>query len=444
MDTDKQVCPADKLNLLGHELMQKGQIDQALVNFQNAIKANPLLPQSHYNLGVCYMARGQYDLALTNYNKALSLSPGNTVILNNIGVTYGKMDKPSLALKYYKMALKYEPENVFALSNVGAIYVGSDPKKAKGYLEKAIKVNPNLADASFNLGVCLASLGDAGSIKYFEKAIKLDPSYSPTYGHLHYQLRKICDWKKASELEKTINTINENNIKDGVLPAQTAFESVVFNDNLKTNFDIARVWSRYIGSQEVKKPYPFTVKKDSEKIRVGFLSADFNNHATAHLTLGFFNLHNRKKFEFFVYSHGTNDESFYRQSFERITKFRDIREFSNSEAADLIHQDKIDILVDLKGYTQGSRLEIVTRRPAPVIVSWLGFPGTTGADFIDYMITDSVVTPKDHGSYYSENLVFLPHTYQPTNNQQDIAGGMTRGSFGLPKEGFLLDRKSVV
>ena len=437
MDTDKQVCPADKLNLLGHELMQKGQIDQALVNFQNAIKANPLLPQSHYNLGVCYMARGQYDLALTNYNKALSLSLGNTVILNNIGVTYGKMDKPSLALKYYKMALKYEPENVFALSNVGAIYVGSDPKKAKGYLEKAIKVNPNLADASFNLGVCLASLGDAGSIKYFEKAIKLDPSYSPTYGHLHYELRKICDWKKASELEKTINTINENNIKDGVLPAQTAFESVVFNDNLKTNFDIARVWSRYIGSQEVKKPYPFTVKKDSEKIRVGFLSADFNNHATAHLTLGFFNLHNRKKFEFFVYSHGTNDESFYRQSFERITKFRDIREFSNSEAADLIHQDKIDILVDLKGYTQGSRLEIVTRRPAPVIVSWLGFPGTTGADFIDYMITDSVVTPKDHGSYYSENLVFLPHTYQPTNNQQDIAGGMTRGSFGLPKEGFL-------
>jgi len=435
---------ADSLNLLGHQLMTQGQIDQALEVFKKAITANPLLPQSHYNLGVCYMARGQYNLAITNYKKALSLSPDNTVILNNIGVTYGKMDKPNFALKYYKMALKFEPDNIFALSNIGAIYVNSNPQKAKGYLKKAIKINPHLSDAAFNLGICLGNLGDMNSIKYFEKAIKLEPSYSPTYGHLHYQLRKICDWKKASELEKTINTINENNIKDGVLPAQTPFESVVFNDNLKTNFDIARVWSRYIGSQEAKKPYPFTPKKASEKIRIGFLSADFNNHATAHLILGFFNLHNRKKFEFFVYSHGTNDESFYRQSFEKITKFRDIRELSNSEAADLIHQDKIDILVDLKGYTQGSRLEIIAGRPAPVIVGWLGFPGTTGANFIDYLITDSVVTPKDHSSYYSENLIFLPHTYQSTNNQQEIAMGMTRSNFGLPaspaggpQEGFL-------
>lgn len=428
---------ADGLNLLGHNLMTQGQIDQALEVFKKAITANPLLPQSHYNLGVCYMVRGQYDLAITNYKKALDLSPGNTVVLNNIGVTYGKMDKPAFALKYYKMALKFEPDNIFALSNIGALYVNSNPQKARGFLQKAIKINPHLSDAAFNLGICLSNLGDTNSIKYFEKAKELEPHYSPTYGHLHYQLRKICDWKKAKELEKTINTINENNIKDGILPTQTAFESVVFNDDLKTNFDIARVWSRYLGSQEVKKPYLFTAKKDSEKIRIGFLSADFNNHATAHLILGFFNLHNRKKFEFIVYSHGTNDESFYRQSFEKITKFRDIREFSNNDAADLIHQDKIDILVDLKGYTQSSRLEIIARRPAPIIVSWLGFPGTTGADFIDYLVTDSVVTPKDHSPYYTENLIFLPHTYQPTDNRQEIAMGMIRSNFSLPQEGFL-------
>jgi len=428
---------ADGLNLLGHNLMTKGQIDQALEVFKKAITANPLLPQSHYNVGVCYMARGQYELAITNYKKALDLSHGNTVILNNIGVTYGKMDKPEFALKYYKMALKFEPDNIFALSNTGAIYVNSNPKKAKNYLEKAIKINPYLSDAAFNLGICLSNLGDTDAIKYFEKAKELEPYYSPTYGHLHYQLRKICDWKKAAELEKTINTINENNIKDGVLPAQTAFESVVFNDNLKTNFDIARVWSRYIGNQEVKKPYLFTKKRDREKIRIGFLSADFNNHATAHLILGFFNHHHREKFEFFVYSHGPNDKSSYRQLFEKITKFRDIREFSNSEAADLIYQDKIDILVDLKGYTQGSRLEIIARRPAPLIVSWLGFPGTTGADFIDYMVTDSVVTPKDHSQYYTENIICLPHTYQPTDNQQEIAMGMARSNFGLTEKGFL-------
>jgi len=435
---------ADSLNTAGHQLMTQGQIDQALEYFKKAVALNPLLPQSHYNVGVCYMARGQYDLALENYQRALDLSAGNTVILNNIGVTYGKMDKPNLALKYYKMALRFEPDNVFALSNIGAFYVNSDPKKAKKYLLKAIKINPHLSDAAFNLGVCFSNLGDSQSIKYFEMAIKLEPSYSPTYGHLHFQLRKICDWKKASELERKISTLNQENIKNGLLPAQNPFEAVVFNDNPKSNFDIARVWSRYLGSQKTKKPYVFARKKAGEKIRVGFLSADFNAHATAQLMLGFFNLYNRKKFVFFTYSYGVDDQSFYRQSIKKLTKFRDIKNLSNTQAADLIYQDKIDILVDLKGYTQGSRLEILAARPAPLIVSWLGFPGTTGADFIDYLVTDHVITPKDQTKYYRENLIFLPHTYQPTNNRQETAVGMNRSFFGLPaspaggpQEGFL-------
>lgn len=428
---------ADSLNATGHELMTQGQIDQALEYFLKAVGANPILPQSHYNVGVCYMARGEYNLAIQNYKKALGLSPGNTVILNNIGVTYGKMDKPEFALKYYKTALKFESENIFALSNIGAIYVNTDPQKAIVYLKRAIKINPHLADAHFNLGICFGNIGNADSIKHFEKAIKIDPYYSPTYGHLHYQLRKICDFQKAAEIEKTVDNVNKNNIRDGILPAQTAFESIVFNDGLKINFDIARVWSRYINTQAVKKQYPFTIKRDNEKIRVGFLSSDFNNHATSHLMLGFFNNLNHKRFEYFAYSHGTDDKSFYRQEIEKITKFKDISRLSNIEAADLIYVDKIDILVDLKGYTQGARPEIVASRPAPIVVSWLGFPGTTGANFIDYIIADNIVIPKEHEKYYSENLIILPHTYQPTDNNQEIAIGMTKGNFGLPEKGFL-------
>lgn len=429
---------ADKLNKLGHEAMQASQIDQALDYFLKAIKDNPLLPQSHYNAGVCYMARGQYDLAIINYKKALELSSGNTVILNNIGVTYGKMEKQDLALKYYKMALKFEPDNIFALSNIGAIYVNSNPQKAIIYLNKAIKINPNLSDAHFNLGICLGNTNKTKeAIKQFEKTIKLDPYYSPTYGHLHFQLRKICDWKNAKKILKTVDNVNKNNIKDGILPSQTAFESVVFNNNLKTNFDIARVWSRYINDQALKNSYPFLTKKNNEKIRVGFLSADFNNHATAHLLLGFFNNYSRDKFEFFTYSYGLDDKSSYRKFVEKLTKFKDISSLSNGKAADQIYSDKIDILVDLKGYTENSRLEIIAARPAPIIISWLGFPGTTGANFIDYIIADNVTIPKEHSKYYSENIITLPHTYQSTDNAQEIAVGMTKENFGMPSKGFL-------
>lgn len=428
---------ADKLNLLGHEVMVKGQIDQALDYFQKAIKVNPLLPQSHYNAGVCYMARGQYELALINYKKALSLSPNNTVILTNIGVTYDKMDNKNYALKYYKKAVGVEPTNIFALSSIGSIYISSNPKKAIEYLKKAIKINPNLSDGHFNLGICLGSTGNTtDAIKHFEETIKLDPRYSPTYGHLQFQLRKNCEWKRADEIFKTVKKVNENNLKDGILPAQTPFEAVVFNDNLKENFDIARVWSKYIESQVTKKAYPFEISKN-KKVRVGFLSSDFYNHATAHLTFSFFNDLPADKFEYFIYSYGIDDKSRYRIFFESFKGFRDISIVSDFEAAEIINRDKIDILIDMKGYTERARLGICALKPAPILVSFLGFPGTTGASFIDYIIADSIVIPEKDDKFYSENIVRLPFTYQPTDNTQPILQNETKKSFNLPEKGFL-------
>lgn len=428
----------DKLNLLGHEEMQKGQVDTALEYFLKAIEANSLLPQSHYNAGVCYMARGEYEKAISFYKKALLLSPKNTIILNNIGITYGKMDNQSMALKYYKEALKYEPDNIFSLSNIGSIYVKDDPKKAKAYLLEAIKINPHLSDSYFNLGICLSKLNDSTSaIKYFEKAIKLDPTYSPTYGHLHYELRRACEYEKAREVYDSVTKVNKSNIKNGILPAQTPFEAVVFNDNLKENFDIARIWSNYIANQQTKKAYTFVKKTKKEKIRIGFLSSDFNNHATSYLLIGLFGSCNKESFDYFTYSYGVNDKSDYRKIIESFTKFRDCQNFSDIETADIINRDKIDILIDLKGYTQNSRLGILAHRPSPIQVTWLGFPGTTGASFIDYMITDEIVTAKKDASFYSENLIFMPHTYQATSNQQNVAQGMKRSDFSLPTEGFL-------
>ena len=190
----------------------------------------------------------------------------------------------------------------------------------------------------------------------------------------------------------------------------------------------------------LKIHFSFDVRRTSKtKIVIGYLSNDFRNHATAHLMLSLFGLHNRDEFEIFCYSYGKDDGSYYRARIQHdCDKFVDISTLSYEAAARCIYEDQVDILVDLKGYTRGNRFDICALRPAPIQVSYLGFPGTTGADFIDYIITDKIVTPKDHNPYYSEKFVYMPHCYQVNDNTQSISNkNWTKVDFGLPESCFV-------
>ena len=142
---------------------------------------------------------------------------------------------------------------------------------------------------------------------------------------------------------------------------------------------------------------------------VGYLSNDFRNHPIAHLTVGLFRLHNRNRVKVYCYSYGINDGSWYRERISQdCDRFIDLRNLSFAEAAKCIYNDQVDILVDLMGHTTGNRLEICALRPAPIQVNYLGFPGTSGADCFDYIITDRIVTPEQHIPYYSEHIVTCP------------------------------------
>ena len=175
------------------------------------------------------------------------------------------------------------------------------------------------------------------------------------------------------------------------------------------------------------------------RITIGYLSSDFHNHATAHLMLNLFGLHDRKDFNVFTFSYGQNDESAYREKIKNDSdKFFDLQAAGHLEAAGKIFESGVDILVDLKGHTRYNRLEICALRPAPVQVTYLGFPGTTGADFLDYIITDRIITPEDQSPYYSEQLVYLPHCYQVNDHKQKISDApFSRSDFDLPEKGFV-------
>jgi predicted O-linked N-acetylglucosamine transferase (SPINDLY family) len=184
---------------------------------------------------------------------------------------------------------------------------------------------------------------------------------------------------------------------------------------------------------------PLALRREARsRIRLGYLSCDFHQHATALLMVEMLEAHRRERFELFAYSYGEDDGQGMRQRLERsFEHFVDIRSLSMDEAARRIHADGIDILVDLKGYTQATRTEILTWRPAPVQVSYLGYPGTLGGDFCDYLITDRFVTPPSNAGDYSEALAYLPHSYQPHGRRAGVGARPSRSGAGLPERGFV-------
>jgi len=208
------------------------------------------------------------------------------------------------------------------------------------------------------------------------------------------------------------------------------------------NLANAKKWSRKILQPllNAKPPFAFVRRRQKKPtLIIGYLSGDFHDHATAHLMLSLFGRHDREKFKIHCYSYGPNDQSNYRKKIlNQSDQFIDIRNRSHIDAARQIYEDRVDILVDLKGHTKGARPGILVFRPAPIQAHYLGYPGTTGADFIDYLITDRIVTPTDHAVYYSEKLVYLPHCYQVNDDQQEIAvRDWDRKVLGLPDKGFV-------
>jgi predicted O-linked N-acetylglucosamine transferase (SPINDLY family) len=430
----------EAFNLLGHLYMNQNMVDLALPCFEKAIKINPMMAEAHYNLGVAYMQKKMFGKALASYKESLKIFPNNSIVFNNMGVVYEDKGEMKKALSYFKKAIKANPQNATALQNIGAYYIKINPQKAKEYFEKAAKIEEKSDNIFFNLGVCLRLIGDTeGSIAAFEKALKLNPQNQLVYGQLYHQLRDILDFRKAKKLEGKMRQLSSKNLKEGTVPAETIFVSVIYDDNPKRNMEIAKSWSLYIAEKVAPfaKNYEFKREKN-KKIRIGYLSNDFKDHATSHLLMGVLREHNHKKFDIFAYSHSEDDKSYYRKEIEKLTNFRDILTLSDLEAANLIYKDKIDILVDLKGHTTNSRLEILALRPAPVQIHYLGFPGTIGADFIDYFITDKILTPKKLRPYFTEKLIYMPHSYQANDNQQKILQKLSsRKQFGLPENTFL-------
>ena len=435
---------ADAYNNLGNALHDKGHFDDAIACYQKALKFDPNFADAYNNLGNALHNKGHFDDAIACYQKALKINPNFADAYNNLGNALHDKGHINGAITLYQKALELNPSCIDAYMSLGNIL------REKGYLDdaitcyqKALHVKPEFAEAYNNIGVAFMDEDNIDeAVRCFQKSLQLKPDSAETYSNLVYLLQQTCDWQKLDGVTVRLDGLTSKSLDTGIKPAESPFLSITRHTNPSLNFTVAKSWSLDIARamSNVKMHFPFDDRTTGKtNIVIGYLSNEFRNHATAHLMLSLFGLHNRDEFKIFCYSYGKDDRSSYRVRIQNdCDKFVDLTSFNYTDAAKHIYEDQVDILVDLKGYSRGNRLAICALRPAPIQVSYLGFPGTTGADFIDYIITDKIVTPEEHAPYYSEKFVYLPHCYQVNDHTQPISNKAWRKKdFGLPENSFV-------
>ncbi|KAH8234496.1 hypothetical protein KR026_001186 [Drosophila bipectinata] len=320
---------------------------------------------------------------------------------------------------HYKEAIRIQPTFADAYSNMGnTLKELQDVQGALQCYTRAIQINPAFADAHSNLASIHKDSGNIPeAIQSYRTALKLKPDFPDAYCNLAHCLQIVCDWTDYDiRMKKLVGIVSEQ-LEKNRLPSVHPHHSMLYPLTHEYRKAIAaRHANLCLEKVHVlhKQPYNF-LKELSEngRLRIGYLSSDFGNHPTSHLMQSVPGLHDRSKVEIFCYALSPDDGTTFRYKISREAEhFIDLSQIPcNGKAADKIYSDGIHILVNMNGYTKGARNEIFALRPAPIQVMWLGYPGTSGASFMDYIITDAITSPMELAYQYSEKLSYMPHTY---------------------------------
>lgn len=344
------------------------------------------------------------------------------------------------AEQLYRRVLELRPGHAPALSNLGMVLFES-LRREDGYamLCQAVAVDPELAGAHCNLGIVLAQGGALDAARqHFETALKLDPQ-DQTHANLVPVWQQTCDWPALARFVARLIQLSATAPAEAWARRLSAYNVLLLPlpRTLKrkiADFHAARIEARH---PPLALAFPL-VSGRTGRIRIGYLSNDLHDHATAHLAAGLFAAHDRSRFEVFAYSWSPEDGSeCQRRIVAGCDSFQAIGGEGFRATAERIARDHIDILADLKGHTGGGRPEILAYRPAPVQVSFLGLPGTLGGHLADYFITDAIATPHGFEDEFAEQLVYLPHSYQINDTLTPLPPAPPRGDVGLREGAFV-------
>lgn len=450
-----------------------GDFQEAIKYTKKALRLKPDFPDALRNLALIYQKKGELQKALITFEKILKKYPqdlssaqGLLIILTKINLNKKAFEKYLFLFKklylsdfnlfynlanlaarrffyqqaicFYKKTLQLKPDFPPAYASLVLIYTYLQKEKEKiKTLKTMLNFVPekdflwkNWALSHISLAY-LRQFNYQKTIFFLQMLLKKEFEIfknSSIYNNIFLTYRQACDWQKSEEIEKN--------------PFFLANEDPLVNiirceDSLK-NYQTAKNYLQNLINQNFRFNFNHLIS-NKRKIRLGYLSSDLRNHPVGHMTASLFGFHNRNFFEVYVYSGGANDKSYWRKRPEKeADKFIDICFYSYEETAQIIFNDKIDILIDLIGLTFGSKIQTLAYKPAPIQITWLGFPGTTGADFIDYIFADKIIIPENEKQFFSEKVVYLPGCYQINDYAQKISQKKyTRQDFNLPEEAIV-------
>lgn len=456
---------AEAHNNLGFALLRQGEPAQARACFERAVQLNPRYVEAYHNLGNVWSDQGRLEEAAACYERAMQLKPDFAEAHNSLGIILKNQGRLDEAVACYQRALELKPDFFEVLNNLGIIRKNQGRvEEAVACYQRALQLNPDFAEVHNNLGTVWKSCGKwDDAVASFQRALELKPDFTAALSSLVAAMQRICQWDGLIPLaERVIEAVEKGDDAAQADPVSPfAFLSLPTATTARQQLRCARQWASWTLKRFVEQgnwrsdasgPSATADRLTSAssveskaglqckpRLTVGYLSADFRSHPMSYTIVELLEKHDRGRFTVCGYSYGPDDGSPIRKRIATACdKFVDLTETTYVQSAERIAADEVDILVDLAGYTLYARTEILALRPAPLQVHYWGYPGTLGAEFIDYNLVDEFVVPAGQEPYFTEKLVRLPGCYVPSDSQCEVAPNTpSKSECGLPDEGFV-------
>ena len=408
---------------------------EARATCEKAISLDKNNPEALLNLGLVHKEAKDFGIALDYFDKATKLDPGFAKAWSNKGSAFHDLRQYQSALRSFDEALRLDQNYYEAWSNKGlTLYDLKRYKESHSSHEKAISINNQYADAWFNKGLTYIALKEhVDALICFRTAHEINPHHKYLLGDMVHTQLIIGDW---DNLEEKILALSKE--IDCGQNASTPFPMLSAMDKPQLHLETAKLWinDKFPSNYSL----PAIPKRRHSKIRIGYFSPDFKDHPVSFLTAELFELHDRNQFEVFAFSLQPADSNnlIHKRLVAGFDRFIEVENNSDQEIAQLAKDHEIDIAIDLCGHTQFARTGIFSYRAAPIQVNYLGYPGTLGADYFDYILADPTLIPKSNQQFYSEKIAYLPHSYMVDDSKRLPSGrSFSKAELDIPENKFI-------
>ena len=416
---------------IGNAYFQTGNTDLSLNYYKKVIEIDKEHFNAFNNMGGVLATLGKYNEAIDAFKRTINIKPDYSEAYSNIGNCHLYLKNQLKAIENFKKAIEINEKNSFAYNGLGSTYKELDNNQEAIFnFRKAINIKPDYFEAYENLGTTLSTIRQFDEAKEaFEKVLEIKPDHKYTFGRLLHTKMMLADWNKFdNDLEKLIDSIDKKKRSINPFPLLSLIDDPAYH---KIN---AEIFMDYKFKNEKSKIFE-KARKTEGKIKIGYFSPDFREHPTLYLMMDVFKLHDLSKFDVYAFSFGPKGTGIaYNNSKKFFTKFFDIKNMSDDEVINLSKEIGIDIAIDLCGYTSWNRASIFFKRVAPIQINYLGYAGSIGGNFIDYILADEILISENDKKYYGEKVICLPNCYQANPKNLDVSNEkISRQDFGLPE-----------